>query len=100
MTKKKQEFLEGDYASNQLKFEIDALIKQASRGEITEADVFDQVEDLVVCTIMQGMDEAFKPLYETNKKMLVNVLAKLCEAMAHRGMHLDTYYKDADLEVK
>ena len=96
----KNDFFDGDYAVNQTKFEMEAVIRQAAWGTITSKEALDQIEDLIVCLIIQGLDDVFKNLYETDPDMLKHIMAKLGEAMTHRSGHIETYFCDTDLEVK
>lgn len=88
------------YMAGKAQFEISAIIQQAAYGEITVEEAMDQVEDLTVCTIVEGLDDVLRYLYTTDANMLKHILAKTAEALQHRSEHLELYFENPDVEVK
>lgn len=61
------------YNAGKIQFEIQAIIQQAAHGDITSEEATDQVEDLAVCTIVEGIDYALEGLYSTDATMVKHV---------------------------
>lgn len=88
------------YMAGKAQFEISAIVQQAAYGEITAKEATEQVEDLTVCVIVEGLDDVLRGLYTADAEMLKHILAKTAEALQHRSEHLELYFENPDVEVK
>jgi len=88
------------YMAGKAQFEMSAIVQQAAYGEITAQEATEQIEDLTVCAIVEGLDDVLRCLYTADAEMLKHILAKTAEALQHRSEHLELYFENPDVEVK
>lgn len=88
------------YMAGRTQFEIQSIVQQATEGNITSEAATDQIEDLFVCCIMEGLDYVLNSLYSVDNDMYKHVIAKTVEALQHRSEHSELYFDDPDVEVQ